>query len=221
MLRALSTRTSTHTHTHTQSVRRRCLTHLCGISDGCRCRQRDRWFGRGPCGYEGRGQASITDSLCTWLSRQVCIKGRVLPRLPLVVVCVCLCRFVFVCAYVRVCACAYVCVHVCIYVRVLESVCVRARACERARSRARRYNRPCAPLIFSHRQQQPIPRSMGNRNRLYSTVLNKERTSREREALGADIAGMARPVYAIRRLGCRHRKTPRQRRRSWLTRFLY
>ena len=62
---------------------------------------------------------------------------------------------------------------------------------------------------------------MGNRNRLYSTVLNKERTSREREALGADIAGMARPVYAIRRLGCRHRKTPRQRRRSWLTRFLY
>ena len=112
--------------------------------------------------------------------------------------CVCLCLFVFVCAYVRVCACAYVCVHVCIYVRVLESVCVRARACERARSRARRYNRPCAPLIFSHRQQQPIPRSMGNRNRLYSTVLNKERTSREREALGADIAGMARSIRFMR-----------------------
>ena len=134
--------TRKHTHTH-QNVCRRCLTHQCDISDWRRCGQRDRWFGRGPCGYEGRGQASITDSLCTWLSRQVCIKGRVLPRLPLVVVCVCLCWFVFVCAYVRVCACAYVCVHVCIYVRVLESVCARARACERARSRARRYNRPC------------------------------------------------------------------------------
>ena len=39
---------------------------------------------------------------------------------------------------------------------------------------------------------------MGNRNRLYSTVLNKERTSREREALGADIAGMARTVRFMR-----------------------
>ena len=39
---------------------------------------------------------------------------------------------------------------------------------------------------------------MGNRNRLYSTVLNKERTSREREALGADIAGMARSIRFIR-----------------------
>ena len=39
---------------------------------------------------------------------------------------------------------------------------------------------------------------MGNRNRLYSTVLNKERTSREREALGADIAGMARSIRFMR-----------------------
>ena len=47
-------------------------------------------------------------------------------------------------------------------------------------------------LGYQNKQQQPIPRSFGNRQRLYSTVLNTERTVREREALGADIAGVHR-----------------------------
>ena len=144
--------TRKHTHTH-QNVCRRCLTHQCDISDWRRCGQRDRWFGRGPCGYERRGQASIADSLCPWLSRQVCVQARVLSRRPLIVVCVCVCLslvvvcvcvsvclplclytcgslFVSVCVCVRVCvcvcvcACAYVRVHACIYLRVCVSVCV-------------------------------------------------------------------------------------------------
>ena len=45
-------------------------------------------------------------------------------------------------------------------------------------------------LGYQNKQQVPIPRSFGNRQRLYSTVLNTERTVREREALGADIAGV-------------------------------
>lgn len=43
---------------------------------------------------------------------------------------------------------------------------------------------------YRNKRQLPIPRSFGNRQRLYSTVLNTERTTREREALGADIAGV-------------------------------
>jgi FKBP-type peptidyl-prolyl cis-trans isomerase 2 len=45
-------------------------------------------------------------------------------------------------------------------------------------------------LGYKSKQQLPIPRSFANRQRLYSTVLNTERTVREREALGADIAGV-------------------------------
>eukprot|EP00960_Hanusia_phi_P067690 766680-Hanusia_phi.AAC.10 len=40
------------------------------------------------------------------------------------------------------------------------------------------------------RSEEPIPRSFGNRQRLYSTVLNSIRTERERKALGQDIAGV-------------------------------
>eukprot|EP00285_Hemiselmis_virescens_P004272 CAMPEP_0173415514 /NCGR_PEP_ID=MMETSP1356-20130122/84897_1 /TAXON_ID=77927 ORGANISM="Hemiselmis virescens, Strain PCC157" /NCGR_SAMPLE_ID=MMETSP1356 /ASSEMBLY_ACC=CAM_ASM_000847 /LENGTH=271 /DNA_ID=CAMNT_0014377759 /DNA_START=69 /DNA_END=884 /DNA_ORIENTATION=- len=45
-------------------------------------------------------------------------------------------------------------------------------------------------LGYKDKRQGPIPREFGLRNRLYSTVLNTERTTREREALGADIAGV-------------------------------
>ena len=53
----------------------------------------------------------------------------------------------------------------------------------------RRWLIPSA-LGYQNQQQVPIPRSFGNRQRLYSTVLTTERTVREREALGADIAGV-------------------------------
>ena len=79
-------------------------------------------------------------------------------------------------------------------------VCVCLCVCERERAGSEPAGtivRVQHPHLF-HRQQQPIPRSMGNRNRLYSTVLNKERTSREREALGADIAGVAGSIRFIR-----------------------
>mmetsp|Transcript_4963 Transcript_4963/g.11610 ORF Transcript_4963/g.11610 Transcript_4963/m.11610 type:complete len:90 (+) Transcript_4963:2-271(+) len=42
---------------------------------------------------------------------------------------------------------------------------------------------------YNDKSVGPIPRSFGNRQRLYSTVLNRERTVREKEALGSDIAG--------------------------------
>ncbi|EKX49453.1 FKBP-type peptidyl-prolyl cis-trans isomerase [Guillardia theta CCMP2712] len=45
-------------------------------------------------------------------------------------------------------------------------------------------------LGYHNKSEEPIPRSFGNRQRLYSTVLNKIRTERERKALGQDIAGV-------------------------------
>ena len=44
--------------------------------------------------------------------------------------------------------------------------------------------------FVSIRNVGPIPRDYGMRNRLYSTVMNKERTDKEKKALGADIAGV-------------------------------
>jgi hypothetical protein len=37
---------------------------------------------------------------------------------------------------------------------------------------------------------EPIPRDYGNRQRLYTTVMNKVRMDRERSQLGSDLAGM-------------------------------
>lgn len=36
---------------------------------------------------------------------------------------------------------------------------------------------------------EPIPRDFGNRQRLYTTVMNSVRVDRERELLGSDLAG--------------------------------
>lgn len=43
---------------------------------------------------------------------------------------------------------------------------------------------------YTSRQLEPIPRDFGNRQRLYTTVMNNVRIDREREALGADLAGV-------------------------------
>lgn len=44
---------------------------------------------------------------------------------------------------------------------------------------------------YTSRDLQPIPRDFGNRQRLYTTVMNTVRTEREKQALGADLAGAA------------------------------
>ena len=43
---------------------------------------------------------------------------------------------------------------------------------------------------YVNREVEPVPRDFGNRNRLYSTVLNSNRQERERAALGADLVGV-------------------------------
>jgi FKBP-type peptidyl-prolyl cis-trans isomerase len=42
---------------------------------------------------------------------------------------------------------------------------------------------------YRTKQMEPIPREFGNRQRLYTTVLNSVRVDRERSQLGSDIAG--------------------------------
>ena len=44
-------------------------------------------------------------------------------------------------------------------------------------------------LAYADRSQEPIPRSFAFQQRLYSTVLNDNRRSREAAALGADLVG--------------------------------
>jgi len=55
-------------------------------------------------------------------------------------------------------------------------------------------------LGYQDKEEGPIPRSFGNRQRLYSTVLNKVRTERERAALGADIAGVVLLDVEVKRV---------------------
>jgi hypothetical protein len=43
---------------------------------------------------------------------------------------------------------------------------------------------------YINRVVEPVPRDYGNRNRLYSTVLNSNRQDQERKALGADLTGV-------------------------------
>lgn len=43
---------------------------------------------------------------------------------------------------------------------------------------------------YTSRSLEPIPRDFGNRQRLYTTVMNSVRIDRERQALGADLAGV-------------------------------
>jgi FKBP-type peptidyl-prolyl cis-trans isomerase len=43
---------------------------------------------------------------------------------------------------------------------------------------------------YTNRSLEPIPRDFGNRQRLYTTVMNTVRIEREQQALGADLAGM-------------------------------
>lgn len=43
---------------------------------------------------------------------------------------------------------------------------------------------------YTSRQLEPIPREFSNKQRLYTTVMNNNRIEREREALGADLAGV-------------------------------
>lgn len=43
---------------------------------------------------------------------------------------------------------------------------------------------------YKNKSLEPIPRDFGNRQRLYTTVMNSVRVDREREALGADLAGV-------------------------------
>jgi hypothetical protein len=43
---------------------------------------------------------------------------------------------------------------------------------------------------YTNKSLEPIPRDFGNRQRLYTTVMNNVRIDREREALGADLAGV-------------------------------
>ena len=47
-------------------------------------------------------------------------------------------------------------------------------------------------LGYSGRDQQPVPRSFGQRQRLFTTVLNQNRLRQESEGLGAgnDVAGV-------------------------------
>ena len=44
-------------------------------------------------------------------------------------------------------------------------------------------------LAYADRSQEPIPRTFAFQQRLYSTVLNDNRRSREAAALGADLVG--------------------------------
>lgn len=43
---------------------------------------------------------------------------------------------------------------------------------------------------YTSRSLEPIPRDFGNRQRLYTTVMNTVRIEREQQALGADLAGV-------------------------------
>ena len=43
---------------------------------------------------------------------------------------------------------------------------------------------------YTSRKLEPIPRDFGNRQRLYTTVMNTVRMEQERAALGADLAGV-------------------------------
>eukprot|EP00545_Synedropsis_sp_CCMP1620_P008391 CAMPEP_0119014098 /NCGR_PEP_ID=MMETSP1176-20130426/9352_1 /TAXON_ID=265551 /ORGANISM="Synedropsis recta cf, Strain CCMP1620" /LENGTH=220 /DNA_ID=CAMNT_0006967237 /DNA_START=22 /DNA_END=684 /DNA_ORIENTATION=+ len=43
---------------------------------------------------------------------------------------------------------------------------------------------------YANKSLEPIPRDFGYRQRLYTTVMNSVRMDREREALGADLAGV-------------------------------
>ena len=43
---------------------------------------------------------------------------------------------------------------------------------------------------YLNRSLEPIPRDFGQRQRLYTTVLNDNRKDRERNALGSDLAGV-------------------------------
>jgi len=43
---------------------------------------------------------------------------------------------------------------------------------------------------YVNKQLEPIPRDFGNRQRLYTTVMNSVRVDRERSQLGSDLAGM-------------------------------
>eukprot|EP00525_Craspedostauros_australis_P012456 CAMPEP_0198114876 /NCGR_PEP_ID=MMETSP1442-20131203/6123_1 /TAXON_ID= /ORGANISM="Craspedostauros australis, Strain CCMP3328" /LENGTH=227 /DNA_ID=CAMNT_0043772277 /DNA_START=225 /DNA_END=908 /DNA_ORIENTATION=- len=43
---------------------------------------------------------------------------------------------------------------------------------------------------YTNKSLEPIPRDFGNRQRLYTTVMNNVRIDRERAALGNDLAGM-------------------------------
>lgn len=43
---------------------------------------------------------------------------------------------------------------------------------------------------YTNKSLEPIPRDFGNRRRLYTTVMNYVRIDQEREALGADLAGI-------------------------------
>ena len=43
---------------------------------------------------------------------------------------------------------------------------------------------------YTSRSLEPIPRDFGNRQRLYTTVMNAVRIEREQQALGADLAGV-------------------------------
>ena len=54
----------------------------------------------------------------------------------------------------------------------------------------------------NYRKVGPIPRDAGMRNRLYSTVMNTERSERERKALGADIVGVILADVQITRVFC-------------------
>jgi hypothetical protein len=42
---------------------------------------------------------------------------------------------------------------------------------------------------YLNKQLEPIPRDFGNRQRLYTTVMNSVRVDRERSQLGSDLAG--------------------------------
>lgn len=42
---------------------------------------------------------------------------------------------------------------------------------------------------YQNQQLEPIPRDFGNRQRLYTTVMNSVRVDRERSQLGSDLAG--------------------------------
>mmetsp|Transcript_26602 Transcript_26602/g.61631 ORF Transcript_26602/g.61631 Transcript_26602/m.61631 type:complete len:254 (-) Transcript_26602:255-1016(-) len=55
---------------------------------------------------------------------------------------------------------------------------------------------------YKDKKQGPVPRDFGMRNRLYSTVFNKERTVKERDALGASIAGVVLADVQVLRVFC-------------------